>query len=93
MANASSDGTTGDRERPAQQSTSSSLGSSLLLRAVGFIVAMFVIAFGIDLLVVPVIGDSEMIQVIIAIFISLGLLSILLTVIVGLLALVRRVRR
>ncbi|MWG35603.1 hypothetical protein [Halomarina oriensis] len=93
MANASSEGAAGERERPAQQSPSSSLGSSLLARAVGFVVAMFAIGFGIDILIVPLIGDSEMIQVIIAIFLCLGLITILLTVLAGVLALVRRVRR
>jgi hypothetical protein len=93
MANASSDGAAGERERPAQATQSSSLGSSLLVRAIGFIVAMFAIGFGIDVLLVPLIGDSEMINVVIGIFLSLGLLGILLTVLVGVLALVRRVRR
>ena len=83
-----------ERERPVQEDPSSSLGSSLALRALGFIVLMFVIGYGIDVLAsIGVVDDSAMINVIIGIFLSLGLLGILLSLVVTVLALVRRVRR
>ena len=94
MANTSSERPADERERPARESSPSSLGSSLLLRAVAFIVLMFVIGFGIDVVVsIGIIDDSEMINVIIGIFLSLGILGIVLSVIVGTLGLVRRFRR
>lgn len=81
-------------ERPTQEDPSSSLGSSLALRAVGFIVLMFLIGYGIDVLAsVGVLDDTEMINVLIGIFLSLGIIGILLSALVAVLALVRRVRR
>ncbi|MFD1511712.1 hypothetical protein [Halomarina rubra] len=93
MANASSEGTTERRERPAQRDDSSSVGSALAFRAVGFIVLMFVIGFAIDFLASQgVIDDNEMINVLIGIFLSLGIIAILLSVVVGVLGVVRRFR-
>ncbi|MFC5970820.1 hypothetical protein ACFPYI_05690 [Halomarina salina] len=94
MADTTSKRRSSDRERLAQEDSSSSLGSSLALRAAGFIVLMFVIGFFIDWLASNgVVDDSEMMNVIIAIFLSLGLIGILLSVVVGVAALVRRIRR
>ena len=94
MADTTSKRRSSEREELTREDTSSSLGSSLALRAVGFIVLMFAIGYVIDLLAsAGVVKDSEMINVIIAIFLSLGLIGILLSVVVGVFALVRRIRR
>ena len=94
MVDTPSEGAARERERPVQQRESSSLGSAVVLRAVAFIVAMFAVGYLVDFAAAQgVVRDSEMINVLIGIFLSLGFLGILLTAVGGVLALVRRLRR
>jgi hypothetical protein len=83
MANASSDGTPADRREQG-----SSLVSTLALRAAAFVVGSFLLGIAITAFV----GDDGFLGVLVGILYSLGAITVLIGLVLGVLAAVRRAR-